>query len=402
MAPGGRTGAAVAVALAAVALLVAVLTAAGSVLYLIHGRPGDSAFSLIFIVLITDLALVGGVLAVRRPDNRIGWLLLLAALISAGGAGGGEYARIDDLLGRGRLPLVPLAGWLGTWAFSLEIGILVVFLPLLYPSGRLPSSRWRAVVGLAIAAMTVGALGTALAPGPLSGADWLANPFAVGLPWSAWLQALNAASNLLGPPIFLLVNADLLLRFRRSRGVERQQLKWFLSVASLAAASWAGVLVTSGPISNALWVGGLIALGLLPLAIGMAILRHGLYEIDRIVSRAVGYTLVTAVLAALFVVVVIVSQVILAPLTGSNTLAIAASTLVVATLFQPIRRVVQRAVDQRFDRARVNADRVVMMFAERMRNEVDLTSVTAEIGEAIQQTLRPHFTGVWLRGRNVE
>ena len=398
-APHGRVAAIVP---ATVALTGAVLTTVGSLLYLVHGRPGDFLFSLVFILLVADLALVGGVLAVRRPDNRIGWLLLLAAVLAAVGTLGGEYARLDDLLGRGGLPLVSLAAWTGTWAFGLEIGILVVFLPLLYPSGRLPSSRWRSVVGLALPAMTMSTLSNALTPGPLSGTEWLVNPFAVGAPWSAWLHALGGASNLLGAPIFLLVNANLILRFRRSRGVERQQLKWFLFVASVAAVSMAAGMVNLGVVSDVLWLCGLLAMGALPLAIGISILRYRLYDIDRIVSRAVSYSLVTATLAGLFALIILVSQVILSPLTGANSLAVAVSTLVVATAFRPVRGSVQRLVDRRFDRARVDADRVVTVFAERMRDEVDLGNITSEMSDTVQQTLRPRLMGVWLRGGRPE
>ncbi|HEY7968984.1 MAG TPA: hypothetical protein VID95_03250, partial [Candidatus Limnocylindrales bacterium] len=185
----------------------------------------------------------------------------------------------------------------------------------------------------------------------------------------------------------------------RSRGIERQQLKWFLFVASISAACLAVSIVTvTGPISDSAWILGLVTMAFVPIAIGVAVLRYRLYEIDRIVSRAVGYALVTAAIAALFVAVVLVAEALLAPFTEANSLAVVASTLIVATVFQPLRRAIQRTVDRRFDRSTVDADRAVALLADRLRAAVELDGLQADILQTVAGTVHPAMARIWLRG----
>jgi hypothetical protein len=304
-------------------------------------------------------------------------------------------------VGPGRLPFIVPIAWLAGWVFTPTVGLMAVFMPLLYPSGHLPSPRWRIVAAIALVAIAVGALQTAMAPGPLQNLSSVNNPLIVPQPLSDIIQALGAASMLLAPPVITLVIVNLVLRFRRSVGVERQQLKWFLAVATVAAVSLVVSIVTvTGPISDTGWIVGLLAIGCLPLAVGMAILRYRLYEIDRVVSRTISYAVITAVLVVVFAAFNLVLEALLESMTQASTLAVAGSTLLVFALFQPLRRRVQAAVDRRFDRKRYEGDRIARAFAERLRDEVDPDRLRLELDSVLAQTLAPTRTGLWLRGEH--
>ena len=361
--------------------------------------PGDIAFSIASALLVTNLGLVGGILSVRRPGHGVGRILLVAGMAAAIEFGGAIYATTDWLLGGGRLPLVVPVAWLSAVISTPTVVLLVVFLPMLFPSGELPSWRWRILACVAVVAALTGAVSAATRPGPLP--IWhtmIDNPLAA----PAWvrqpIEGLETLTNLSGPPAFLIVIGGLIRRFLTSQGAERRQLKWFLSVASIAALALGSSILSNGePISDVAWQVGMGAMACLPLAIGIAVLRYRLYEIDRIVSRAIGYTLVTALLGSLFALIVLLSEAALAPVTGSSGIAIAASTLVVAALFQPARRLVQRAVDQRFDRAGVNAARAADAFAGQLRTHLDLESIRTDALGAVSSTLRPESAAIWIR-----
>jgi hypothetical protein len=366
--------------------------------FMIHGDPGAFLFSLTFVILVANLGIVGGLLASRRPDNRIGWLLLTAGLFEGIGIAGSIYARLDALFGGGRFPLVVPAAWLGSWIVPPAIGILVIFLPIIFPSGHLPGPRWRFFVAFAIVAMTIGMIASATAPGPLDNIDGIANPLVLPAPLGDWVQALGQLSQATAVFGFLVAVGSLVVRFRRSRGIERQQLKWFLFVASISASCLAVSIITvTGPISDSAWILGLVTMAFVPIAIGVAVLRYRLFEIDRIVSRAVGYALVTAAIATLFVSVVLVAEALLAPFTEANSLAVVVSTLIVATVFQPLRRAIQRTVDRRFDRSTVDADRAVALLADRLRAAVELDGLQADILQTVAGTVHPAMARIWLR-----
>jgi len=365
--------------------------------WLANGDPGAFVFSLTFVLLVTNLAVVGGILAVRRPGNIIGWLLLAAGLPEAIGIAAAIYARTDAVFG-GALPLVVPAAWIGAWSVPPTIGILVVFLPIVFPSGHLPGPRWRIFVVGVIVAMTIGVVAAATAPGRLDNIDGLVNPVVLPGPVSDVVQTLNGISNGVAVVAFLVAISSLLLRFRHSRGIERQQMKWFLFVASVAATFLGlSIVLVTGPISDAVWILGLLTMAFLPVAIGIAILRYRLFEIDRIVSRAVGYGLVTAVVAGLFILVVLVAESLLAPFTKTNDLAVVASTLIVASVFQRLRRRIQGLVDRRFDRAKVDADRSVALLVERLRAAVELDAIRADVLRTVDATVRPTTASLWLR-----
>jgi predicted membrane-bound spermidine synthase len=205
-----------------------------------------------------------------------------------------------------------------------------------------------------------------------------------------------------------LAIASLIVRYRRAAQIERQQLKWFAAVAILTGLGGAANIVTSssgsaaptGTLATVNAVSGFmiyVGLALLPVAIGIAILRYRLYEIDRLISRSISYGVLTAIVGGLFVGFILVFQAVLAPVTRSNELAVAGSTLLAAALFQPLRRRVQRIVDRRFNRSRYDAERTVAAFAERLRDEVDLEQLVAEILATVRQTVEPSSVSLWLR-----
>jgi hypothetical protein len=383
----------VAASLTAVAFILAV-----SIVFLVRGSGGEIAFGLLPILLILDTSLVGGLLATRRPDNVIGALLLVTGLLSAVSFAADYYVRLDDLFGRSPLPFIVPFAWVGGWIFVPAIGLMVVYLPLLFPTGHLASPRWRILAGAVIVGLTIGSIQTATAPGPMNNVSWMENPIHVPDPLLGWIQTIGMVSALIAPPSFLIAVGGVLNRFRASRGAERQQLKWFLFVVAIAASALGLSIAFSGPVADAAWAVGLVAMACLPLAIGVAILRYRLYEIDRIVSRTVSYGAVTALLVAVFAAVNLGLGTLLASAAQANTLAVAASTLAVFALFQPLRRRVQQIVDHRFNRERYEADRIAAAFAERLRDEVNPSRLRLELDEVLAQTVAPTSSYLWLRG----
>jgi hypothetical protein len=334
------------------------------------------------------IPVVGALMASRLPDNPYGWLWCAAGL---------AYGVSD--LSRPLIAAVdgPLwAAWLmEAWGFLVSLGLLVLIF-LLFPTGRLPSYPWR---WLARAAATI--------PAVLMVAvlfyDDPNDPTAVG-PWplqEAAARHLSEATTVALFAMFLLILTgmfSLVLRFRRAGPTQRRQLTWFLYATALIATVLVldgvlGVLPTgvTGAVVNA------VAFALLPVAVGVAVLRYRLYEIDRIVSRTVSYGVLTAGLIGLYLLVVALLRPLLEPLTGSSTLAVAGSTLAVAAVFNPARKRLQGAVDRRFDRARYDAARAVDAFAARLRDQVDLDQITAGLRDAVTTTVAPGHVAVWLR-----
>jgi hypothetical protein len=273
---------------------------------------------------------------------------------------------------------------------------MLVFVFLLFPTGRLPSARWRWVARAAVTVALFLMVAVLFYDDPQ-------DPTAIG-PWAlegAAARRLAQAGEAALYALFLLVLAGMLslvLRFRRAGPVERRQLTWFLYATAVIAAD----LVLDGvlgvlPIGVIGAVVNAVAFALLPVAVGVAVLRYRLYEIDKIVSRTVSYGLLSAVLIGVYLLVVALLRPLLEPVTGSSTVAVAGSTLAVAAVFNPVRRRLQAAVDRRFDRARYDADRAVEAFAARLRNEVDLDQITEGLFETVGSTLTPGRMAVWLR-----
>jgi hypothetical protein len=281
------------------------------------------------------------------------------------------------------------------WGFVGLIGFMV-FVFLLFPTGRLPSRRWRWVARVAAAislSLFVAVPFIAQPDDPSAASPWAARGAA-----GRFLDAAAVTGVYLLFGLVLVAMFSLVLRFRRGGAVERRQLSWFLYATAVNAVflvldSVLGVLPQTVPFELL----SAATFAMLPISVGVAVFKYRLFEIDRIVSRTVSYGLLTAGLIALYLLVVGLLRPLLEPVTGSSALAVAASTLAVAAVFNPARRRLQAAVDRRFDRARYDADRAVEAFAARLRNQVDLDQITQGLCDAVTATVRPGRVAVWLR-----
>ena len=358
------------------------------------GPAGDVLFTAVVIV---PAAGVSTLLAARRPRNPLGWILFAIFLISA--APVGLYAVLDYRIHHGALPLGWLAVVLGqAWPLFL---FLIAVLLWLFPDGRLAAGRWR---GPAVAALVAGAL-LALAASGSGVAAVAGHDIRVDATGSLTTEQ-NGFWNILHSTLVLGVLASWLVwlaaqvpRYRRAAGERRQQLKWLYSGAVvLVICVFAGALASGDSSGLAQAVNNVITpLGFAAFAIcfAVAVLKYRLYEIDRIISRVISYAIITAVLAGLFAGVVVLATVVL-PFKGPVT--VAASTLFVAALFNPLRRRVQHAVDRRFNRARYNAEAVVAAFTGRLRQTVDLETVRGDLVDVVHEAFQPAHVSVWLPG----
>ena len=358
----------------------------------------DPSAALVFIPAVASFAGVGAFLAIRVPGNRIGWLLLAAGVMFAIQNLSAGYAAASVSAG-GTWPLTAHAGWLANLLFVPPIVIVAAGVPLVFPDGHLPSPRWRWLAWLLVIGTVAAVLQPALMPGPINDEPLTMNPF--GMPaLEPFLPTINLLSSLSALPAFVGAFAAVAVRFRRGSMAERQQIKWLLAVALVAAVAFPLAFMLPGTVlANLAMYVGFVALIALPGAIAIAILRYRLYEIDRIVSRTIGWAVVTGLLAIVFVALVVVLQAVLSPVTNENTIAVAGSTLVAFALFQPLRRRVQRAVDRRFDRARYDGQTTTAVFADRVRNEVDLVTLREELVATAADAVRPSGAGLWLRTR---
>jgi hypothetical protein len=334
------------------------------------------------------IPVVGALIASRLPANPYGWLWCATGLAFA----------ISDIA----TPLVRAVGapswvaWIGVgWGFVVLL-VLLVFMFLLFPTGRLPTRGWR---WLARAAVTAGVLLTLAVPFfPDPEDSSAASPWALHGEASRYVGQV-AEGFLYGLFVLVLVAmSSLVVRFRGAGPVERRQLTWFMYVAILNGVLLLVDSVGPGLPDRAGTAVSAAGFALLPIAVGAAMLRYRLFEIDRIVSRTVSYGLLTAGLIGLYLLVVALLRPLLEPLTGSSTLAVAGSTLAVAAVFNPARRRLQSVVDRRFDRARYDAGRAVDAFARRLRNQVDLDEISAGLRDTVSATVAPTCVGVWLSG----
>ena len=360
-------------ALALVFMAIALLTTRSD------GPNGGLLFAVVGVLAILPAVTVGTILVTRLPANRIGWLLLVGGLLFAVSGGVSGLADFGLNVHPGSVPGAVWLAWLSGWIALPSVVVAVVYLPLLFPTGRLLSPRWRSVAVAGAVAVVVGSVQsafTAFTPGTYPPA--VQNPLAVSGSIGDLLSLAGTVAVIVMIAVVFLALASLVVRYRRAVGVERQQLKWFAAVVAIAGPALAIAILTSGTtsgtiadVSGAAWGIAVISLALLPVAIGIAILRYRLYEIDRLISRTIGYATVTGPRRRLRWGHPHVPGGPGAP-DRRNTVSVAASTLVVAALFQPLRRRVQSRVDRRFNRARYDAERIVAAFAGRLRDEVDL------------------------------
>ncbi len=334
--------------------------------------------------------LVGMLVIERQPRNAAGPILFAMGVLVA------VYVVADILIRQPRPPSIAPYMALSVTLLDAPLFAMVAFLFLLLPNGRIPGPGWRWVPAATVAFGTVSLVGTAVLPGPFPFYPWIGNP--LGVPNLAWRDTVSlfyvATIAMVGISALSLVG-----RWRRGGTIERAQLKWVAAAAALIALVMAIYAIVFGPgkfndVAD-LAVGA--ALGFFPIAIGIAILRYRLFEIDRIVSRTIAYGLLTALLVGTYATAIIFLQNTLSPVIGSETILVALSTLIVAAVFQPLRRRLQRTVDRRFDRARIDADRTATAFSERLRDEVDIEAVTSDLRETVSASIRPARLGLWLR-----
>jgi hypothetical protein len=357
-------------------------------------EPRPAAATLGAVLLVTvSAATVGALLASRRPAHPVGWLLLGVGLGLVVTQLIQSYVDYGLLARPGSLPG---ARYLAGFVYSTVLIWVSCagFVLLLTPTGRLPSPRWRWWARLAAAAPVVMVVGSVVQPDPLA-PDYHGNPLAV--PALARVLVVPAVAGVVVVLVSLLVGAgSLVVRFRRARGTERLQLRWLAYAAALAAglllvALFSGFLLVNDDLTFASLS---LGMALLPLATGAAILRYRLYDIDRIISRTLAYGLLTVLLGGGYAALVLG----LGQLLGQDSsLVVAAATLAVAAVFQPARRRIQQVVDRRFNRRRYDAARMIEAFSARLRDELDLDTLSAEVLAVVEQTMQPTQAWLWLR-----
>ena len=341
---------------------------------------------------------VGAVIVPRLPSgNATGWLFCAIGLLWAVIHLIGEYAIYTLLAAPGSLPAGELATWIYSWLWVPSLGLLI-FLSLLFPNGRLPSARWRWFARLSALLTLVGMVLAAFSPGQIIlGLSAIRNPLGIeGLP-NAYkpVQALML--------ILIAVSvASLLMRRLYARGLERQQTKWFTYTSAVAASGAILQYIISEPL-ELLWLGGvghaLVLTGLagMPISMGIAITRYRLYDIDIIINRTLVYGPLTATLVALYLGGIIVFQRVFVLLTGQqSTLAVVASTLVIAALFNPLRRRIQSFIDRHFYRRKYDARKILDAFSAQLRDETDLEALSDDLVGVVRETMQPAHVSLWL------
>jgi hypothetical protein len=360
-----------------------------------------SAASVVFGTGVLVFAGVGILVARRQPRNPVGWLLILFTFLFLLGIDGQDYAVFCYLFGHQRLPLASAAvvfKQVATVGFLLLPAVI-----LLFPDGRLASPRWRWALGIyavVSAVVTIDAFAPPVAAvaardvhvdssGDITDAShlrgWLVHP-PVGLVAAVWVLLAG---------IWLSFVAYQFISWRRSDGERRQQLKWLACGAAVALGIGVGASSAVTGVLGTIFSATLFAL---PVSIGVGILRYRLYDIDRIISRTLAYTIITGLLIGVYTGLVLLATDVL---DVHSSVAVAASTLAAAALFNPVRRRVQRAVARRFNRARYDADRTVAAFAARLKDAVDLDSVRNDLAGVVLQTLEPAHLSVWVRPADV-
>lgn len=359
--------------------------------------PGSDATAYATVLFVLATAAVGTLIGLRRPGNTIGRLLRVAAFGFATGSLLVTYVEVA-LSQPGSLPVGPLPVWLGDVMFQLGF-VVATFLLLLFPTGHLPSPRWKPVAWMATIGIALMSGAVLVGPGAFEDLP-IENPIALD-DASLALRLLGEGGFFLTLAAILASVASLIVRYRRAVGEEKQQLKWVAFGVAVLAIGVAGTVVwdmVNGSAELSDDTGNLVialSLTVVPITIGLAILRYRLYDIDRIISRTVSYGAVTALLAGTYAGLVFMLRDLL-PSQGSS-LAVAASTLAVAALFNPMRRRIQGLVDRRFNRSRYDLARIIEGFAERLRTEVDLDQLGRDLRLVASQSMHPRSIALWMR-----
>ena len=353
----------------------------------------------IFAIWTVSFSVVGALIASRRPENPIGWIFLADGFCYGLLSAGDQYAIYALLTNPGALPLGAEASWLGQWIWAPGFGLSLVFLPLLFPDGHPPSHRWRPVgwlgglfIGLTVVSSMI-LLWPERGPALVTGDESPSHVVQVLVVFVA-LPMLFVAG--LGAVISLVV------RFRRARGDERQQIKWFASATALTLV-WIlvfGQASLRGLPGIIVSLSGLLVIPSIPIATGIAILRYRLYDIDLLINRTLVYGSLTAALAALYFAGVTATQAIFGALTDQveqPQLAIVVSTLIIAALFNPLRRRIQGFIDKRFYRRKYDARKTLEAFSAKLRDETDFDALSEDLVGVVRETMQPAHVSLWLR-----
>jgi hypothetical protein len=354
--------------------------------------------------------IVGALIASRRPRNPIGWICLAAGITWMLGMVSGSYVLYGLRMARpGSVPYPAAVGSLSEFLPPTAI-LLGTFLILLFPDGRLPSSRWRPVAWLCGAVIVTNLVVGILVPGALPEVRNVRNPF--GLEGQPWLADANEAIGLLFPLCLLASASSLLLRYLRSREEVREQIKWLAFAASVVALEVSGAVIhgvffssgaagsTDPLLGNVLEDTITLSFGGVPVAIGFAVLKYRLYDIDIIINRTLVYVSLTVMLATVYLGGVTATQALFRTFAGQDDLpqlAIVVSTLVIAAMFSPLRRRIQTFIDRRFYRRKYDARKTLEGFSARLRNETDLDGLNAELVTVVRETMQPEHVSLWLR-----
>jgi hypothetical protein len=382
---------ALSVALTAVSLLLLILSLS---------HPGTHIFDWWFgnTLIVIDVT-VGAIIASRRPENPVGWLLLISGLAISVGHFSAQYAIYALLAQPGSLPAGEALAWLASWLLPIYAGLQVFYL-LLFPTGRLPSRRWKWVAWLAVAYISAGVILSAFSPGAYLGSlGPIRNPLGI----EGLTNVYKALLYTLTPLLYGAAALSLFMRLRRAVGVERQQLKWFAYAAAIFAT---GIVLINVPFAIETptwfeWIGAAIFTAggtATTISIGIAILHYRLYEIDLLINRTLVYGSLTALLAALYFGDVTATQTIFRALTDQeSTLAVVASTLLIAALFNPLRRRIQGFIDRRFYRRKYDAAKTLEDFSAKLRDETDLHALNEDLVGVVRETMQPAHISLWLR-----
>jgi hypothetical protein len=358
-------------------------------------RPYDGLVTLS--VLALAFSVVGAIIASRQPRNAIGWLFGGVGVTIGFSSFAGDYAEFWLASGFGRGVLGETAAWFASWSWTLLVYLPTSFLLLLFPDGRLPSPRWRPVAWCAAIGLIGFLAGYTLNPGPLEDFPQITNPYGVDSPI---LEAVAVAGAILASASMVACAISLIVRMRRAGRAERQQIKWLAYGGALAV----GAVFVGGVIS--VWIGevgyALTSIGLLgvPIFTGVAILRYRLYDIDIVINRTLVYGALTAALVGVYFGGVATLQALFRTLTGQEQqpqLAIVVSTLVIAALFNPLRRRIQSFIDRRFYRSKYDARKTLESFSAKLRDETDLQALNNELVSVVRETIEPSHVSLWLR-----
>jgi hypothetical protein len=357
----------------------------------------DPAQQVSLLLAFTAFMIMGAVIVAHRPGNAIGWIFSAIGLLTGTGVFAWQYAEYAYITRDSPLPGALLSAWYNSWWWSPTIILATVVTVLVFPTGRLLSGRWRPVAWLtAVITATIVAL-TAFAPTlDLGERTKLRNP--IGLAGIPKPEQSALGSVLLGLVVVCTGAAvvSLVLRFRRSQGEERQQLKWF-TYAGVLLFAWSIVDPVVPDVAPFNMFFGL-TIALMPVAAGIAVLRYRLYDIDRLINRTLVYGLLTALLGGAYAgAALVLGQVFGGVGRDPPSLAVAGATLAVAVLFQPARRRIQQAVDRRFNRRKYNAAQTIQAFSTHLRDQVDLDTLSSELLAVADQTMQPTQASLWLR-----